>query len=167
MKYLFMSLILISCGYQKQQASDMISKQITEAVDPRKNHSIDERILPYYTRFEKLFSTKIVDIPASFKDLESRVLGKCVLWSIGDSVLFREIFISPKIHNKTDLEKEVIIFHELGHCQLLRSHENTYILTDDYDFIPSSIMFPTTIGGKEYYKPLRDYYHKELIRYVK
>lgn len=64
----------------------------------------------------------------------------------------------------TDQQKEILLFHELGHCLLNREHDDTL----SSNKAPASIMFTNELylAGTldEYYRDHRDEYLKELFK---
>lgn len=57
-----------------------------------------------------------------FSELEDDIVGQCVSYSDGS----KKILISPtKWNNEDSMGKELLLFHELGHCVLHRDHLNT------------------------------------------
>ena len=68
-----------------------------------------------------------------------------------------EINIDPEFWAiASDVEKEEVVFHELGHCILGRDHEETVL----EEGIPKSIMFPYVFEWE--YQNYRSYYVAEL-----
>lgn len=64
----------------------------------------------------------------------------------------------------TDLEKEEVVYHELGHCILFRDHDETILNGNDYGLkynLFKSIMYPYVFGGYKF-KNHESYYHTEL-----
>lgn len=59
------------------------------------------------------------------------------------------------------LTREQVIFHELGHCLLRRSHNDDSILYEG-SYIPESIM-SRYLFPEYYYETYRDYYLDELF----
>ena len=60
-------------------------------------------------------------------------------------------------NNFTDIERLILVYHELGHCALHRNH-TIGILEDN---CPDSIMYPTFIG-RECFDKHYTYYLEEL-----
>ena len=84
--------------------------------------------------------------------LDSNILGKCNVYS----------YRSPKITINAitwdyldETDREVLLFHELGHCILRRSHNPNYT-----GFFPDSIMHPNLISKS--YKGNEEEYRDEL-----
>lgn len=72
------------------------------------------------------------------------------------------IFISQAHwNNLTELGRENLIFHELGHCILNRDHVDR-LVEENGEMYPVSVMFPTTLSD-ELYEKHRDYYLRELF----
>lgn len=127
----FYSILLFSCFFilmacEKDATADLVE---TPAVpEERTFPGVDERLWPYFERFE---TTGIergfdVDLVASritgvIEDLEGEhVAGQCT--SFGG---FRpgSVTLDAEFWNRSsDLFKEFIVFHELGHCFLDRDH---------------------------------------------
>lgn len=90
------------------------------------------------------------DVTILFHSLPSPTIGVCYWMANGD----REVYIDPRFWYgpyTTDLDRELLIFHELGHCDLDRDHVD-----------PSSIMEKYHIGDY-LYSLNTDYYAKELF----
>lgn len=147
--------------------------------------NIDDEFTPYIKEFEfrannKEVSKKLTHITMGFKDYPgTNTVGVCYR-----APWFREIDISKRWWNEnTDrFSREELIFHELGHCILNRSHTS---VTEDgsisaflekilfklgvlknkgylKDGCPQSYMHPYTVGSyciEQHY----DYYMKELF----
>ena len=91
---------------------------------------IDEALAPYFERFvaEGTNRGQAIDLVAKriegfLIDIEEEdVVGQCS-YSASST---RKVNIDRTYWNSaTDLEKELVIFHELGHCYLERSHSDT------------------------------------------
>lgn len=86
---------------------------------------VDEAFVPYFADFEaeglnRGRKLSLAGIGAIFdSELERGLVGKCVAYDSGAHL----IFIRPSDWEKrTPLEREYLIFHELGHCALHRPH---------------------------------------------
>lgn len=114
----------------------------------------DDDFTPYVKEFEKacgITSGSIINFGNSF---EKHVIGYCTPSN-------KNIKINRKYWNTADsYERELLIFHELGHCDLNRDHTEGY-RDQDPKFIPVSIM-GAEIFGANIYMANRDYYIKEL-----
>jgi hypothetical protein len=129
------------------------------AMTPNIKH-IDPILFKYVDRFQ-FFYGKNINFEVSFDDLENpmtdRNLGFC---SFITGSKFRLVKINRKLWKTLgEYGKEQLIFHELGHCELNRNHENSY--TDHK--IPKSIMYYVGFGDMQYYFFNRGYYIKELF----
>lgn len=78
----------------------------------------------YIGRFENSYGSKISDIPLNLKTLPSGIAGYCIEYSSGTKEI---VFDSTYWSGITDLEKEELVFHELGHCQLNKDHKDGFI----------------------------------------
>ncbi len=87
---------------------------------------IDEQLRPYFERFENEAATRGVDAIATAETsgkLEAidgeNTVGQCQHFSDSPNV----VVVDPAYWEKaTELEKEYLVFLELGHCLLQRSH---------------------------------------------
>jgi len=132
----------------------------------------DYRIEKFVKQFESYYGKKIDGELAIYFEQ-----------SLADSSIGEVVGIcKPHINNKeiqikfdawmnfNDKRKELLIFHELGHCQLNRDHLNTTfeITIEDGMKItcPTSIMYPMLMSDlqiKYCYDKMHDYYINELF----
>lgn len=90
---------------------------------------VDASIADYFSRFEseaalrnQALDLSELGIGAYIESLDNDIIGQCATLSNGG----KEVRVSAKFWDKaSDTEKEFLIFHELGHCALLRSHDDT------------------------------------------
>jgi len=109
----------------------------------------------YVLTFEKYYGQKIPDhITIRFVDhFPGTATAKCYP-GLG------KVLVSLEQWNMmTELEREWVLFHELGHCVLFREHDNERILGG---LCPRSIMHPWFTRDL-CYKMKYDYYIKELF----
>lgn len=111
---------------------------------------------PHIERFETLYgksiNTEITFVP-EFKD---GVVGICYF-------LKNKVEISREYWNRaSDLQKELLVFHELGHCVLHYYGHNEQWIIRDKEAIPNSIMYPYLISDKIYERH-KGYYINELF----
>ena len=90
-------------------------------------HFIDSRLDVYFDSFRAEAAKRGIDIDFEEMEIdgyiqfirERGVAGQCQTYVDGAT----RVQISPSYWNTaTDLEKEFLIFHELGHCALKREH---------------------------------------------
>jgi len=117
------------------------------------NTNIDPAFNKYIVNYQKLKHGYInKQISMLFSTLPGHTIGLCTIYDNGE----RYIQIDPEFwFNTTDNDKQTLIFHELGHCDLNRNHTG-----------PASIMEVYHINGSEYERH-RDYYNDELFGRVK
>lgn len=129
--------------------------------DPRLGASIEAPFLPYVAEFEKQCGCEVIDIPITFQTLSDEDnAGEC--WDYFEFFQgFQEIMIDEEWWNKaSDVHREQLIFHELGHCRLHRSHLETY----DGSF-PISLMYPKMgMISSWHYRTNRLKYFDELFQ---
>lgn len=139
---LTVAILLTSCGQNKNLSTGLPTSN-TPSVAP-----IDADIKPYTDAFVSYYKEyKGADIsisfPISFQSLgytnqEGGTNGVCrTKGGVAVSVSLDPVFWSVA----SDYEKEVLVFHELGHCILFRDHTTQL----DADGDPVSIMFPYTL----------------------
>jgi len=119
-----LSLIFIAC----QKESSIIEEETIQIVDPIEYPNADSRLWVYFEAFEKearlrgkSFDLKALNILGIIEDIDVEgVAGHCKYGSHIDN----EVTIdSPFWDNADVLSREFVVFHELGHCILLRGHE--------------------------------------------
>ncbi len=91
------------------------------------------------------------DIPGG----NSRVTAACISYSDG----FDSIIVNETMWEKlTETQREIVIFHELGHCILERGHIDEH----NEEGIPVSMMNSYLIDGRTY-DSFHGYYMSELF----
>ena len=124
---------------------------------------------PTITKYVKIFETK-TGIPAShikfyIGNTSGKAVGVC-------SMKKREITINKKYWegDASEYDKELTIYHELGHCLLNRGHYNPlnhYFFSPELQKnCPKSIMYWQSYGSKDAYRCFhqhRPYYWRELL----
>ena len=120
---------------------------------------IDEEILPYYEKFSSIYNVNIDHIPANLVDIDrENVAGTCTSHANGD----REIVIDRSLwEGFTDTKREIVIFHELGHCFFGRGHTEETMKTETFGEIPKSVMHPFVIRDI-WYSEFNSHYIDEL-----
>jgi hypothetical protein len=124
----------------------------------------DPAISAYFDRFESEATARGKNIDLNdqqivgyFATLENNIVGQCAQLESGG----KQIRIDPTYwESANDLEKEFLIFHELGHCALGRSHADS----KDIDGVCTSIM-NSGLGGcrKRYTDAMRAQLLDELF----
>lgn len=127
--------------------------------------NVDEKLWPYFERFEKEAARRDVAIDINERGIhaeisevgEENIAGLCNYHSDNANEVIIDTYFW---NNSSELLKELIIFHELGHCYLLRSHRD-----DAYDDGNcKSLMRSGTTGCNDHYHvATRDQYLTELF----
>lgn len=119
------------------------------------SYVVHPKIQPYVSMFVEYSYylnkyTPITDLRADFGDLDSTTLGICDYNTTTITL--------DKTYWKTANEyaRQVLVFHELGHCILDRGHKEEKV-----NGVPTSIMYP--INMTKYYIDHEDYYIHELF----
>ncbi|CBW25981.1 hypothetical protein BMS_1100 [Halobacteriovorax marinus SJ] len=138
-------LLMTSCGVKK-------NSKHAQYLEGTKQYAVSASVFDsYIKKFEEEAAKnlgeenfKVGDIPINFGDTTNEEYdGVCNTYSDGT----KEIFIKKSWWQSTDSrQKEIMIFHELGHCRLGRDHDtekrakgtHTYKLSIMNPVIPSS-----------------------------
>jgi hypothetical protein len=156
-------LAFTSCG--KLLGNDHVNK------DAKRQYSTTNSVFnSYIATYEaqgkaqlKTDNFNVGDIPINFGDTEDdKYDGVCFTYPNGD----KEIIIKKSWWDKTsETQKELMIFHELGHCHLGRTHDEQVVNHEGRD-IPVTIMNPT-IPLSSWYNEYKDGYITEFFTYEK
>lgn len=125
---------------------------------------IDPVFIPYVEEYkgDKLLylnTSNIVKVSIIFKTLDTGLAGMCEMTGFIDritnknKIFYRHIFIDPNHwYTLNELDQKLLIYHELGHCDLDLDH------TDDY-----TIMNPYNLNGNTFI--LQPSYYLDLLFY--
>lgn len=135
----------------------------------RQFSTTSSELLPYVVSFEeqakiqlKNDSFKVGDVPVNIGDTtDAKYDGVCIKYPDGT----REILLKKSWFEKAnEVQKEILIFHELGHCRLNRRHNSEKTMAYDNNLsIKVSIMNPV-VPSTYYYSEYKDAYLKELFQ---
>lgn len=107
------------------------------------------------------FGTPMGELDAQDKKQEMMLFASCTIytadWSQPDIIVLKSWWDSAG-----DLDKEEVMFHEMGHCLLKQQHRDG-MTNKGYKL---SIMHRIHMGAA-YYEPVRKYYLDELFEYGK
>lgn len=100
----------------------------------------------------------MLDLPVNFDETPPGEIGLCVTYHRVTGT-YREVLIDRSSWFFMDhWQREMLVFHELGHCVLGRKHDSTLI-----NGWPRSLMYPQAAAiSSSRYKTYRDFYVKEL-----
>ncbi|WP_127717100.1 hypothetical protein [Halobacteriovorax sp. HLS] len=159
----FLLLTFTGCGVASQ-------KHIQHISGTRQFASSDSTFKPYTDSFTSNArkylnqpSFNIGDIPVNFGDTSNENFdGVCNSYSDGT----KEVIIKKSWWDKaSSYQREVMIYHELGHCSLNREHDSEILSKDSYS-VKGSIMNPV-IPGSAHYVQYKTSYLTELFTYNK
>ena len=127
---------------------------------------IDADLLEYFERFKVEGEKRgiVVDYEAAgieghIENISGKgVTGKCIKYSNGDKEVKIDGYYWKQYRN---MEKEFLIFHELGHCFLGRDHLDT---ADDLGNCISIMHSTNLVCMNNYYSGTRDEYLDELFK---
>lgn len=132
-------------------------------------YSIEDDFIYYVRNFETRMNTRIT-IDIRFSDsVSDDYVAVCYSYNPKKLSLKNYIEVNPRHWEKlSDQEKELVIFHELGHCIFNRGHDSkmAYFTSDQQraygvSSMPKSIMYPNVFKGSTY-STFKTYYHDEL-----
>jgi len=150
----YSTICLLMIGCAKESDENLIVEEL----------NIDAELQPYFDRFIAEGASRGEEIDLVAKRIEGFLLdieeedvaGQCSYSSSST----RKVNIDINYWNRaTDLEKEFVVFHELGHCYLERSH-----LDEEANRTCTSIMHSGTSGCRFRYNAItRNSYLDELF----
>lgn len=124
----------------------------------KKSLIVEKDFVQYVQKFESLHGTKIKDLHVTFATLDPSIAGLCETETIVEKKLTGQTVITqtPKIrinrkYWSNDLaydnaRREMLMFHELGHCILNRDHNEEVNIYGH----PLSIMYPSVFSHNSY-----------------
>lgn len=129
---------------------------------------IHSEILPYVKEFEAFYGKKVENTSINFTDfLGSSVVGICLSHSKNsDWYNSKVIKLDRRYWNESSKSsKEILIFHELGHCELNRDHDDDFIKikSGSKEVFMSKTIMNSYIIDEDKYKENRSYYLIELF----
>ncbi len=150
-------MLSVSCG--TDLGVDMIYKS---AGSIRQYQVTNQSLVPYVNRFKERYLAhggslvaSIDDIPVNFGDTNEKV-GVCLIYSNDQ----REVLVNLDWWNgQSSRRRELLIFHELGHCALGREHQDNKVEKSNFS---SSIMNSVLMSERDYRMFLAPY-HFELF----
>jgi len=117
---------------------------------------VDSAVTLYVQRWNRLYPNDQADyVEIIFGALERPNVGWC-----GPSGVTLDRSFWEK---SSDLGREALVFHELGHCVLGLGHDIKDIVVNG-QMIHRSLMYPSTFGETWMYVANRDYYLNQLRR---
>lgn len=145
-------------------ASLMFVSACSKDKDPRSTSVQDQAFSHYVRLFESIYGKSTSRVSMGFSKLEFPTVGRCKKWSNG----YREIEIDPDYWNSPYTTQEAkigLIFHELGHCELNRYHDEVLEYYSGQHIrgeIPRSLMYPYNFYSS-HYAELQNYYFAEMF----
>lgn len=90
---------------------------------------VDEALQPYFERFDQEARARGFDFSLEMEELEADIIGIDRDGVLGQCHYSEQAPNIVEVDNAfwasaTDLEKEYVVFHELGHCVLGRNHDD-------------------------------------------
>lgn len=129
---------------------------------PSNKRIVDKELLNYVKRFEALWDRKI-KFKVVLGKIENTYAGYCQIYTNKKKLV---IINEALFYDYSDLQKEVLVFHEMGHCALYRHHNDKLKSFKGFsELYPASIMHYRLFNDKQIkvYKKYKNYYYKELF----
>jgi len=127
------------------------------ACAPKQPITIDQNLVPYFEMFQNTIGVSTADVSGRMDELVLPTIGVCTVDESGNKV----VHIDATYWNASnDDAREMLVFHELGHCAMGRVHD---VAVDKYG-CPLSIMYPHDFPDK-CFEVNRQAYYAEMISY--
>ncbi|MEO5583647.1 MAG: hypothetical protein ABIR66_13230 [Saprospiraceae bacterium] len=118
--------LVFSLSDCRKEISNLVDEEPAEGIYP----NVNEALWPYFKRFEIEASIRNISIDLREERISgvisdipiNHVLGQCSYSSAESKKLTIDL---PFWNTSSNLGKEFVIFHELGHCSLGRLHDET------------------------------------------
>jgi len=126
---------------------------------------VDPAFQPYLDRFQVDAGKSINPVTIRFGEIaqnnsESTTNAVC---DSSDDIPVITISQSLPWADLNDMFRETLLYHELGHCLLDRTHDSSLWIPDGLDFaLPNSIMYPE-LPNLDFYSRYRAHYIQELF----
>lgn len=142
--------------------SGCIQVEAPETNEAYRSIGIDDDFHTYVQRFEKIWGHQATSLSMFFVEAYPEMKDKDVIGLCRWTTYPRTISVlAPWWRHKTDdTYRELLIFHELGHCLLGLDHDETL---DDND-VPTSIMYPQLGEVIESYRKDKKAYINRLFK---
>jgi len=147
-------LMLIGCGSQDVSYGDVLFTKATETV-----------FFKYIGSFERLLG-RTTSSKVFFGEIDERYAAVCRGFKGSGP---KQVIVDKETwENLNEVQREQLIFHELGHCDLDLEHNDTSFLDiDTQTYCPSSVMRYKLFNKteiKECYQPFKNMYIDELFK---
>lgn len=120
---------------------------------------IDPAFSSYVKDFENKIGVKVSNVDIRFEALKPPMLGLCIT---GGGL--EDIKIDPiSWINMDDLGRELLLYHELGHCVLFMKHNDSRVILEGLN-VEGSIMNAYWFGNTSHYRRYREQYKLALRR---
>lgn len=161
--------LLSSCNKKAEYSVDpRLEGYIQEFVNDGLNYGVQVQIKDFHHSW--VFKASFGDLPhgsiaVCSTYMESANLGEFNL----ETTSVREIIVSTRYwESLSEMTKKEVMYHELGHCSLDRSHttgNSLFSLNGSRFSAPTSIMSPSPVSlvNDQAYSTLKDYYLAELF----
>jgi len=128
--------------------------------------AIDKRFSTQVSRFEQMYDIDVT-VSVQMAKLAPPQLGVCYYAGRNNSTVNLVQIDEEYWDRATDIEKEFLIYHELGHCVFGLKHNDAYGKVGNYNSAPLSIMNTYNFGAYPVYVQNTNYYYNQLFQQYK
>lgn len=162
--FLFSALIFTACNHENWEEE---SNKSSEQKNSKTYQLVDSALWPHFETFEQVAFKRGIDldlreleVTGAISDIpEANVAGTCRYGTHIHQVTIDRSYWNSASH----LQREMVVFHELGHCVLAISHRES----DNGEGLCLSIMNSGTTNCRvAYTSQNREYYLDELFKDV-
>lgn len=121
---------------------------------------VEPEIREHVEKFKLIYGLQI-NIEIKFKNLDPTTAGVCYYYEGNPEDNYIEID-KETFQEYSELGREELIFHELGHCVFNRDHTTERMMFKGIS-VPTSIMYPYTFGNSWIYEQNLTHYYSELV----
>lgn len=120
---------------------------------------MDEEFEPYYESF--LQEAESYEVPVDFSFSSTSFVDKLETGTAGICISTKNVIVSRQLWGVlSPVERQVLLYHEWGHCILNRSHNEKTLVGEN---CPASMMYPTIDKTAHCLYKHRNWYMQELL----
>lgn len=152
---IILSLLMVSCGEKPSSVPFSCDPSLLPYVEAFQSDSVALK-----GRRQNLNGLKVT-FSEPYKLMNRNFAGLCTFKTDGTKLIEIEPIYWTTL---TETAKTALVYHELGHCVLLREHRTDTFHHETHGNIYSSLMNPYSLVNEAFYRENKDFYTKELFR---